>query len=206
MSETHQPSPKKCWIKTLEQGLATIFGVFLILLSCSVVVEAIARKLFNFSLQGADELGGYTLAICCTLAFSVALISRSHIRVDVAYGFFKDRTKAFLNYCSILSILAFSGFVLYLAITVYLDSYVYDSSAPTPWGTPLIYPQLLWVIGLALFAWVALLLTIKATKLALKRDVQHLNDDFQPKSVKEDLAFELSSMESRTHGQSEAQP
>ncbi len=55
-----------------------------------VAVETVVRKVFNFSLQGADELGGYALAVGATIAFSLALLGRTHIRVDV----FHDRLPA----------------------------------------------------------------------------------------------------------------
>ena len=52
-------------------------------LAVVVTVETVARKVFNVSLQGADELGGYALAVGSTIAFSLALMGRNHIRVDV---------------------------------------------------------------------------------------------------------------------------
>ena len=67
----------------LESALATIFGVIFLGLATWVTVETISRKLFNFSLQGADELGGYALALGSTISLSLALMGRNHIRDDV---------------------------------------------------------------------------------------------------------------------------
>ena len=55
-------------MKRLETILANIFGIVFLVLSVVVAVETIARKVFNFSLQGADELGGYSLAIGSVIA------------------------------------------------------------------------------------------------------------------------------------------
>ena len=47
----------------IENLLATVFGGIFLALSVVVTVETLSRKLFNVSLQGADELGGYALAV-----------------------------------------------------------------------------------------------------------------------------------------------
>ena len=45
----------------LNRALAWVFGTIFIALSAIVTVETLARKIFNYSIQGADELGGYAL-------------------------------------------------------------------------------------------------------------------------------------------------
>jgi TRAP-type C4-dicarboxylate transport system permease small subunit len=47
----------------IENILGSIFGLMFLFLVVLVSVETIGRKVFNFSIQGADELGGYALAI-----------------------------------------------------------------------------------------------------------------------------------------------
>ncbi len=42
----------------IENLLAILFGGIFLLLSAVVTVETVSRKVFNISLQGADELGG----------------------------------------------------------------------------------------------------------------------------------------------------
>ena len=49
--------------KKLSTLLGGIFGYIMLALAAVVTVETLGRKLFNFSLQGADELGGYALAV-----------------------------------------------------------------------------------------------------------------------------------------------
>ena len=78
---------------SIERWLGTLFGLIFVALALVVTVETVVRKVFNVSLQGADELGGYSLAFGATVAFSLALMGRSHIRVDV----FHDRLPARLQ-------------------------------------------------------------------------------------------------------------
>src|SRR5688500_5811423 len=72
-------------MKRLESLAATLFGVAFLALAAAVTVEVIMRKVFNRSLQGVDELGGYILAIAGALSFAVALAARAHIRIDIVH-------------------------------------------------------------------------------------------------------------------------
>src|SRR3546814_11413643 len=81
----------------LSSLLACIFGYMMLALSIVVTVETIGRKLFDFSLQGADELGGYALAVGSSIGFSAALIERAHIRVDLFHGLLPRPMRILLN-------------------------------------------------------------------------------------------------------------
>ena len=124
----------------IETVLATVFGSIFLGLAVVVTIETLARKLFNVSLQGADELGGYALAVGSTLSFSLALMGRAHIRVDVFHDRFPARAQAVLNWISIVSMAAFGVFIAWVAFKVIGDTLQYGSTAQTPWATPLIWP------------------------------------------------------------------
>ncbi len=182
----------------VETVLATIFGVIFLGLAAVVTTETAARKLFNVSLQGADELGGYALAIGSTIAFSLALIGRNHIRVDVFHEKFPARAQALLNWISIVSLAAFAVFIAWVAFKVLGDTLAYRSTAQTPWATPLIIPQGVWYAGLVIFALVACGFALRATRLLFGGDIAALNADFHPKSAKEELKEELDDLRART--------
>jgi len=175
----------------IETVLATIFGTIFIGLAVVVTVETLARKLFNVSLQGADELGGYALAVGSTIAFSLALMGRAHIRVDVFHEKFSPRMQAVLNWISIVSLALFGLFIAWVAFKVIGDTMQYRSTAQTPWATPLIIPQGVWYAGLAIFALVATGYAARATALLASGRFDTLNADFHPKSAKEELKEEL---------------
>ena len=109
-------------------------------LSLLVAVETVVRKLFNFSLQGADELGGYALAVCATIAFSLALLGRTHIRVDVF-----PRAPAgagcrqALNWLSVVLHRGLLALLLAWPVLVRAAGIRrgYQSVSQTPWATPL---------------------------------------------------------------------
>ena len=181
----------------VETVLATVFGVIFLGLAVVVTVETISRKVFNISLQGADELGGYALAVGSTLAFSLALMGRAHIRVDVFHERLPRRVQAIMNWFSTVSLAALGLFIAWVAFKVIGDTLQYRSTAQTPWATPLIIPQSVWYAGLLVFALVASGYALRATALLFTDRIDKLNTDFHPKSAKEELKEELDDLAQR---------
>ena len=184
-------------MKRFESTLANIFGAIFLALSVVVTVETIARKVFSFSIQGADELGGYALAVGSTIAFSLALMGRNHIRVDVFHELFPRRVQAFLNWLSVTTIALFAIVIAWVSIKVLSETIEYGSTAQTPWATPLIYPQGIWYAGFVLFMLVAIGYAARATLLLVTGRIAELNVEFHPKSAKEELKEELDDLEHR---------
>lgn len=182
---------------SIERWLGTLFGLIFLGLSLLVTIETIVRKVFNFSLQGADELGGYSLAIGGTIAFSLALMGRTHIRVDVVHEHLPNVLKAVLDWLSAISLAAFAVLIAWLAWYVIQDTTAYMSVSQTPWATPLKYPQTAWLIGLIVFAAVALLMAARATWLLVRGQAAQLDREFGPRSTKQEVDEELADLKAR---------
>lgn len=184
-------------MRRFEDILATVFGAIFMVLAFAVTIETLVRKIFNFSLQGVDELGGYSLAIGSTIAFALAIVGRNHIRVDVFHGYFPRGLKAFLNWLSIVLLAAMAALFVIVSWRVLTETLAYGSTAQTPWATPLIYPQTLWYVGLVMFLLMAVGFAARATWLLATRRIDQLNEEFHPKSAKEELVEELDSVKQR---------
>ncbi len=182
----------------VQRLLAWVFGLVFVALSFVVSVETLARKLFNFSIQGADELGGYALAAGSVIAFSLALVGRNHIRVDVFYEHFSKRMQAVLNALSSVLLAVFAVTLAVVAFRVVKDTMAYGSTAPTPWQTPLIWPQSVWYAGLLVFALVTVVYAVRATMLLVRGRLDDVNHHFQPKSVKEEVREEVDDFAQRS--------
>jgi TRAP-type C4-dicarboxylate transport system permease small subunit len=174
-----------------------VLGIALLLLSAFVSFETVARKAFNFSFQGADELGGYVLAAGSSLAFVVALVDRAHIRIDVLHNKFPKKLQAVMDWLSIVSLALLGLFMLYVGRIVIDDTLSYGSTAPTPWATPLIYPQAAWYAALALFALCAVVMALKATRLLISGRLDEISARFHPKGVVEELEEEITDLKRR---------
>lgn len=174
-----------------------LFGATLIGLSVFVSLETIMRKLFNFSFQGADELGGYVLAVGSSLAFVVALVDRAHIRIDVLHTHFPKRLQAIMDWLSVVSLAILGFFMIYVGRIVIVDTWSYGSTAATPWATPLIIPQAIWYGALCLFALCALIMAVRATRLIVTGKFDEVSENFRPKGVQEELKEEMSDLAHR---------
>lgn len=177
--------------------LSWFFGLALIALSLFVTAETIARKLFNFSFQGADELGGYVLAVGGALSFTVCLIERGHIRIDLIHDLLPARIQAVLNWLSAVLLAGFGLFFAYYCMLVVRDTLSYHSTAPTAWATPMIYPQGIWYACLLAFALTSVTLAGIATWRLVSGDFERLNREFHPKGALEELNEEISDIEKR---------
>lgn len=188
----------------VEQLLGTLFGLVFLGLAGVVTVETVMRKLFNVSLQGADELGGYALAVGATLGFSLALLGRAHIRVDVFHDRLPRVLQLALNWLSVVSLAALALLMAWLAWFVIQDTRDYQSVAQTPWATPLVYPQTAWLIGLMVFGAVGLFSALRVTWLLLRGQTERVHRDYGPRSTREEVKEELQDLKAR--GTLEATP
>ncbi len=184
-------------MKTLEKVAATLFGVVFVLLSLAVAVETSMRKLFNISLQGVDELGGYALAVGASLAFTLALVSRAHIRIDLIHDRLPQGPRVALNVLAMLTVSATALLLLAMAFYSLRDSIALNSTAQTPWATPIKYPQMVWFACLGLFAAVASGYGIRVLWMAFSGRGDALVRDYSPRGAKEELKEELDDAKAR---------
>ncbi|HET8789579.1 MAG TPA: TRAP transporter small permease [Modicisalibacter sp.] len=171
----------------LAHGAALAAGYGALCLSGLIAFEVIARKFFSFSLQGANEIGGYVLAIGVAFSFAYALLQRAHTRVDVLLAKLPGGIRAPLNVVASLLLAGFANFMLWRGADTLLVTLEFQSHASTPLQTPLWIPQSLWVAGLAVFALLATLLALRACFLLLTGNIGRLNREFDPRSADDEL-------------------
>jgi TRAP-type C4-dicarboxylate transport system permease small subunit len=187
-------------MKRIEAVAAWLFGAAFTLLGLAVTVETVGRKLFNYSLQGVDELGGYILAVGAALAFCVALTGRGHIRIDILHARLPGWLRIAMNIASILSLALCALALLVMGWISLGDTLAFNSTAQTPWATPLRYPQSVWVVSLILFAGLACWAAASIVSLMLRRQWQRIDLQFGPKSTDDELQEELADLRKRGGG------
>lgn len=185
-------------MKTTERIAALVFGMIFVLLSLMITLETLLRKLFSTSLQGVDELGGYALAVGSTIAFTLALLDRNHIRIDLIHTRLGSRWKTALNLAASLLMALLAGLLCWMAWLQISETLEYGSTAQTPWATPLIYPQAVWFAGLALFALCAAGCAWSGALLLLRARVAEFNQHFGPRGLDEELRQELDDIARRS--------
>ncbi len=188
--------------------LVLAVGWWLILLSVATCVEMVSRKLFAFSLQGVDEVGGYTLAIVGAIGFSYTLITRGHTRIDFLVGKLPERGRSVLNMLAMLTLAAMAVFAVLRGWVVLSESIEFQSHSTTPLQTPMWIPQSMWLTGWALFTIVAVYMAGHSLTLLLRGRHAELNKAYGPQTLEEEIESEAGDVlaELAAESQTTAQP
>lgn len=155
-----------------------------------VVLDIVGRARFGLSLQGTDELGGYTLAVTSAFGCAQTLLARRHTRIELVIQRLPRIPAAVLNLLAALTIAGIAVFVLLRGAEVLNESIEFMAVSNSPLQVPLWIPQGLWVGGLGLFAAVAVALGVQASWL-LFRDPARLNTLYGPPTIQEEIAESL---------------
>ncbi len=184
-------------MQTYARILGITFGIMMILLSLAITAETLLRKFFSYSLGGIDELGGYAIAIAAPLAFTVALVENAHIRINQVTSLMPRTVQAALNGLSAVSMALLAGYFFYFTVDTVIDTQTYQSIAQTPWATPLIYPQSVWLVAMATFPLAATVFAARAVLLMGRGDWRTLNRQYGAISAQEELQAELDDLKKR---------
>jgi TRAP-type C4-dicarboxylate transport system permease small subunit len=185
------------FIERFSNATVVAFGLVMTGFALLVAFETVSRKFLNVSLQGVDELGGYVLAVTSSLAFTLALVDRAHIRIDLFHLKLPRGLRAALNWLSAAMVAAFAGLLVYVGLIVVRETIDFGSTAPTPWATPLIWPQSLWLAALMIFLLFALGSFVAATRLLVTGRIRELDRKLGPKGAEEEIEEELADLRRR---------
>jgi len=184
-------------MKRIELIAAWLFGLAFTALGIAVTVETVSRKVFNYSLQGVDELGGYALAVGSALAFCVALTGKAHIRIDILHALLPRWLRIGMNLASVVCLALCAVALLAMGWISFSDTLAFNSIAQTPWATPLKYPQAIWIGALVLFAAMSCVAVASIAIMFLARRLQAIDSEFGPKSTGDELQEELADLRKR---------
>jgi TRAP-type C4-dicarboxylate transport system permease small subunit len=184
-------------MKSIERLAALLFGFAFLFLAFAVAVETFLRKVFNISLQGVDELGGYVLAVGAGLSFAVALTSHAHIRIDIVHDNLPRALRVVLNITAVPALVACAVAVFAMAWLALKDTILFSATAQTPWATPLKYPQALWLVSLGVFVVVALAELFAIAILVLRGRFDEVDRRYGPRGAKQELDEELADLKAR---------
>ena len=157
-------------LHALSRVLVWIGGVLILGSAVLVTIEVFARKLFNVSIGGADELSGYAFAVATSLAFAFALFERAHIRVDALFVVLPRPVRILLNFLGLGLLIGFAAIIGWQAYGLVADTLTFGSRSITPLRTPLAIPQIPWLIGWVFFIFCGVVLFIGALWAVITRD------------------------------------
>lgn len=175
---------------------ALVGGAMLLAAAVTICIDVFLRYAFARTVGGADELAGYALAIAGAWGLSMALLSRSHIRIDTVYVRVKSRAvRAALDVLSVAAFAVFAALVAWHGWGVLRLSYESGSRSQSALETPLAIPQAVWLAGLAFFVAVALLLLARALVAWARGDLDSLFRLIGSKSATVEAKEEIAAVE-----------
>lgn len=183
-------------LEPLGRLIAVVSGYALLGLAFAMSVEIVGRKLFAFSFQGIDDIGGYVLAIVAVAGAGCGVITKTHVRIDIFLVRLPKGLQRFLNMLAMIAMAGFACFSTWRGARVLEESVEFGSRAVNPLQTPLWIPQAIWLLGLGFFSAVSCAYAVHAVKLFFSGS-NALNAFYGPVSVNKDLEEELQALEER---------
>lgn len=170
--------------------LASILCGWWLLAYCFlVIVDIVGRARFGLSLQGTDEIGGYTLAVTSAFGFAQTLLARRHTRIELIVQRLGAVPAALLNLLAALVIGGAAVFLLERGWSVLDESIEFMAVSNSPLQIPLWIPQGLWVIGLGFFAAIAVALAVQA--VLMLGNIARFNRLYGPPTIEEEIEESL---------------
>jgi len=174
------------------------FGGALILLAAVLIgIDVLMRKFLARSIGGADELAGYALAIGTTWGLAAALLDRAHIRIDSLYVLFPQKLRLALDLVAVALLVGFFALVGWHGLGVMSQSWTSGSRSQSALETPTVIPQTLWIIGLAVFVAIGVLLLIRSLRLAASGDLRGMAQLISTRSAEEEVEDEIRDLKDR---------
>lgn len=175
-------------------------GGAMLLAAFMVTIDVFARKIFNVTMSGSDEISGYVFAASTTWAYSYCLLNRTNVRIDALYNFAPRPLRAVLDVVGIALLFGYMTLLTDKAIDVFVTSWERDSVAITTLATPLWIPQLFWLAGLILFQITMVVLLVYTIVCLFTGNFARVQNIAGAMSVEEEIEVETHGMGTRTGG------
>jgi TRAP-type mannitol/chloroaromatic compound transport system permease small subunit len=101
--------------------------------------NVLLRYAFNTGTVWSQELEWHLMAPICLFGMSYALRHKDHVRVDVLFARFPQRTKIFVEFISSLILIAICVIVIWLSIAYVAQSWSIGEESANPGGIPARY-------------------------------------------------------------------
>jgi TRAP-type mannitol/chloroaromatic compound transport system permease small subunit len=101
--------------------------------------NVLLRYVFNTGTVWSQELEWHLMVPICLFGMSYALRHGEHVRVDVLYASFSQKTKDFIDIITALLAMAISLIIIWLSINYVNQSWSIGESSANPGGIPARY-------------------------------------------------------------------
>ncbi len=122
-------------MKNFQNIIKNISSIALAILVLLVVYDAMMRFLFSNGSIAIQELQWHFFDLLIMFGISYALKNDAHVRVDIFYSNFSQKTKAYVDIASyIFFMLPFSILIIYVSYEFVILSFIQNESSANPGG------------------------------------------------------------------------
>jgi len=146
--------------KKLSLTGASLSALLIVALVGLIMVEIIGRSFFDYSTMLADEYSGYFYLALVFLGFAYTFDEEGHIRISIITSRLQDSAKRWVDIVAGVMTLAILLFALYYSWDFMMESHEMEMLSEGVSETPLYLTQIPIVVGLALFAFSALVFVL----------------------------------------------
>ena len=101
-----------------------------------MAINVLLRYLLSVGTVWSQELEWHLLVPLVLFGMSYALRHGDHVRVDIAYARFSDRTKALVDLVSAVLTAAIAILVIWFSLHYVQQAWIIDEGSPDPGGIP----------------------------------------------------------------------
>lgn len=125
------------WVDKIVDFSGKIGASALVVLIFLIVYDALMRYFFQSGSIALQELEWHLFDILLLLSLAYTFSHDAHVRVDIFYNHFSDRSRAWINFLgTLIFILPFSLLVIYLGIGFVELSFTQMEASADPGGLP----------------------------------------------------------------------
>lgn len=122
-------------IDKITKYLGYFTAFVLVVLVLLVVYDATVRYIFSSGSIALQELEWHLFDVIILFGISYTLKHSAHVRVDIFYSMFSEKTKSIINIISsVFFILPFSVLIIYIGIDFVMLSYEQNEVSSNPGG------------------------------------------------------------------------
>lgn len=147
------PGPIRAYVRFAE-GLSRIVGIFamyiFVFLMGMLLYSSATRLLTGTSYIWVVEMAEFTMVAYYMLGGAHSIQLNSHVRMDLFYSHWSDRTKAIVDAVTILLVIAYIVMVIRGGIASTLYAWQYGQKNYSAWAPPLWPVKAVMVAGLVL--------------------------------------------------------
>ncbi len=149
------------WLDNLSGWMAGISAVILGLMAILILVEIAIWNAFEATTLIADEYSAYGLAAIIFLGAGYCLREKGHIRITIILGFLPAKMARIITFVATAVTTMFMGYLWWYLYKMMRSAFRYGSTSGTLTETPIWIPQLIMLIGAAVFLFQLFATTVK---------------------------------------------